>query len=46
MSFILTIKTMYTRVHLPVNAPSAAEALIKMADRIPLYGAVVTIKPA
>jgi hypothetical protein len=45
MSFIVTIKTMYGTVHLPVTAPSSAEALIKMADRIPLYNARVTVAP-
>ncbi len=42
-NFIVTIKTMYTRVHLPVKADSSADALIKLADRIPLYNAVVTV---
>jgi len=45
MSFIVTIRTMYTIVHLPVTAPSSADALIKLADRIPLYGARVTVVP-
>lgn len=45
MSFIVTIRTMYTRVHIPVTAKSSADALIKLADRIPLYGAVVTVSP-
>lgn len=43
--FIVTIKTMYARVHLPVLADSSADALIKLADRIPLHGAVVTVSP-
>ena len=45
MTFMVTIKTMYARVHLPITAKSSADALIKLADRIPLYGAVVTVKP-
>lgn len=45
MSFIVTIKTMYSRVHIPVKANSSADALIKLADRIPLYGARVKVSP-
>lgn len=43
--FMVTIKTMNSRVHLPVKAESSADALIKLADRIPLYGAVVRVSP-
>lgn len=43
--FMVTIKTMFSRVHLPVNAESSADALIKLADRIPLYNAIVSVKP-
>lgn len=43
MNFIVTVKTMFTIMHLPVTATSSAEALIKMADRIPLCGAKVTV---
>ncbi len=45
MSFIVTIRTMYAIVHLPVTADSSADALIKLADRIPLFGARVTVAP-
>jgi hypothetical protein len=45
VSFIVTIKTMNGTVHLPVTAKSSADALIKLADRIPLYGARVTVAP-
>jgi hypothetical protein len=44
-AFMVTIRTMYSIVHLPVNALSSADALIKLADRIPLYGACVTVRP-
>ena len=44
-NFMITIQTMYAIVHLPVKAESSADALIKMADRIPLYGARVTVAP-
>lgn len=43
--FVVTIKTMYARVHLTVKADSSAAALIKLADRIPLHGAIVTVSP-
>jgi hypothetical protein len=43
MSFIVTIITKYETKNLPVTAKSSADALIKLADRIPLYGARVTV---
>jgi hypothetical protein len=44
-SFIVTVKTMYETKHFPVTARSSTDALLKMADRIPLFGARVTVNP-
>jgi hypothetical protein len=45
--FLVTIKTASEIKHLPVLAESSADALIKLADRIPPFGmAKVTVSPA
>lgn len=44
--FVVKIKTRWDEKHIPVQAPSSAEALIQLADRIPPFDlAVVTVVP-
>lgn len=42
-SFMVTVRTQYEVKHFPVNATCSAEALAKVMDRVPLFGASVKV---